>query len=330
MGRRRLVALAFALAVLLGLAGRLFAGNPNSGLLTLAGALCAGGALLAGIHQLGPRFGAPGLREGRSLLIVAGSLATLAVPWQIEIPPAHLSRLFGWQTPLAWVFAAALIAGSLFARWRWQGPGLALAGLALAAWGAWLGHLLLTREFSRLGFPFQVVDLLAVGWYVAVATFLLAAEGEAARRGEDDAALPGLPELLTWALLPGLGLVRLGRRSAGLGLLGAAGVVGFLLWLSAYGQDQFLYWSTFSYTPLLPPPRLRNDVTALLGVLILLVLASLAWTVLTMKEERQPRRQLSSWAGLGQAAEPEGPPAGPGADRPDGSAPRPSAEPPGA
>lgn len=307
MGSRRLTAAAFVLAALLGAASRVWASNPNSGLLVLLGAACAGGGLLAASHEIGPRLGLPQLGEGRSLLVIAGSLTALAVPWQTQIPPAHLDRLFGWQTPAAWFFIAALIVGTLVGRPRLRGVALAVAGTALAAWVAWLGHLLLTPEVTRLRFPFQVVDLLAVGWYLAAITFLVAAEGEAARRSADDTAPPRLSELLAWALLPGLGLVRLGRRATGLAWLGAGGVVGFLLWLSAYGQDQFLYWSTFSYTVLLPPARSRGDVTALLWLLALLLVTSFLSTLWAARRERQPRRQLASWRGLGQTGEPDSP-----------------------
>ncbi|MDQ6901258.1 MAG: hypothetical protein M3072_17470 [Candidatus Dormibacteraeota bacterium] len=307
MERRRLIAAALVVAAVLGAASRLWASNPNSGLLVLAGAACAGGGLLAASHEIGPRLGLPQLGQGRSLLVIAGSLTALAVPWQTQIPPAHLDRLFGWQTPAAWIFVAALIAGTLVGRPRVQGIALTLAGTALAAWVVWLGHLLLTPEVTRLGFPFQVVDLLAVGWYLAVITFLIAAEAEAARRSEDEGGPARLPELLVWSFLPGLGLVRSGRRPAGLAWLGAGGVVGFLLWLSAYGQDQFLYWSTFSYTVLLPPARSRGDVTALLWLLALLLVTSFLSTLWAARGERQPRRQLESWTSLGQAGEPDSP-----------------------
>ncbi|MDQ6899032.1 MAG: hypothetical protein M3072_05915 [Candidatus Dormibacteraeota bacterium] len=152
---------------------------------------------------------------------------------------------------------------------------------------------------------FRVVDLLAVGWYVAAISFLVAAEGEAARRSQDEAVPPRLPEVLGWALLPGLGLVRLGRRGAGLAWLGAGAVIGFLLWVSAYGQDQFLYWGTFSNTVLLPPARSRADVTGLLWLVALLLLTSLLSTLWAARREGQPPRRLASWTGLGESAEPD-------------------------
>ncbi len=300
VGSGRLTAAAFVLAALLGAASRVWASNPNSGLLVLVGAACAGVGLLAASHNIGPRLGLSELGEGRSLLVIAGSLTALAVPWQTQIPPAHLDRLFGWQTPAAWFCIAALITAALVRRPVVRGFALTVAATALAAWVAWLGHLLLTPEVTRLSFPFQVVDLLAVGWYLAAITFLVAAEGEAARRSAEDTGAPRLSELVVWALLPGLGLVRLGRRAAGLAWLGAGGVLGFLLWVSAYGQDQFLYWSTFSYTVLLPPARSRGDVTALLWLLALLLVTSFLSTLWAARRERQPRPELASWTGLGQ------------------------------
>jgi hypothetical protein len=290
-GARRLVVVAWALAVLLGLAYLGFRGNENAGLLLVAALACAGLGLLRVLIGLLQAF--DGAASGlwgyeQETVVIALSLVSLFTPWRVEISLAGAGVIPGWQSPLAWVGLLAL-APSLSRRLRrWEGFGLAVSGLALAGWLAWAGWLLVTPGFSRLHFPFQPLDLVGVGWYLGLAAWVVAVDGAAGRRGWELSGGGGPFAVLPWAAVPGAGLVRLARPALGRVYLLAAAFLVFLLRLTAYTPAEFAYNADGNR---LPNPVPRTDALALAALLALFWLATIAHTVRAARSPEPDRRQ---------------------------------------
>src|SRR5258707_4868106 len=76
--------------------------------------------------------GRPGFRSRNAsvldFVVAVSVIASVASPWWISVPPAHLQETFGFQTPACWLAAVALFI-ALFAEARAAGG--ALAGVRL-------------------------------------------------------------------------------------------------------------------------------------------------------------------------------------------------------
>jgi hypothetical protein len=275
----RLVVVLWALAaVALGLFG-LARANPNAGLFLIAAGVLAGAGLVGVLTMLiqhvdGAEVGAWGYE--REMLVIALLALSLAVPWRIEVGIARAGDIFGWSTPLSWLAALGLVPAVTRRLRRHESVGLAFSAVALAAWLGWTTWLAFSPAFRSLGFPFLPVDLLGDGWYLAVAAWAIAVDGAAARAAWEHDGRVSTPVLLSWAMAPGAGLVRLEHRVGGrFWLLGVAAAV-FLLRGTGYSPVEFAYWSSIGGR--LPPVAPRNDFTVLAGVLVIVWLASVAVT----------------------------------------------------
>src|SRR5258706_16425522 len=98
--------------------------------------------------------GRPGFRSRNAsvldFVVAVSVIASVASPWWISIPPAHLQETFGFQSPACWLAAIALFI-ALFAEARTAVVALAVVELGLIAWlgrGQWG---VTTPRFARAG-----------------------------------------------------------------------------------------------------------------------------------------------------------------------------------
>ena len=173
---------AWALALVSWVAYLAFRGNQNAGLLLIASAFCAGLGLLRVLVALLQRF--DGTASGvwgyeHETAVIALSLVALFTPWRIDIALTGAGGILGWQSPLPWITLLALVPSLSRRLARWEGVSLAVSGAGLAAWLGWSAWLLFTPAFSRLHFPFQPLDLVGIGWYLALGAWVVAVDGAA-------------------------------------------------------------------------------------------------------------------------------------------------------
>ncbi len=215
-------------------------------------------------------------------LIVALCLITsVASPWWISIPPAHLAETFGFQSPVCWLVVIALL-GALYADLRAAVIAVVLVEAVLIAWFAWAMWVVTTSRFTSLGFPFIGTDLIGAGWYAA-AIALLVTTGVVVRELTARDVPVGWD---LWALtaIPGYGLARLGQWDRGLiwtTLFSAA------LYFGSTDSPDPTQFAEYGRTGNVPPAYPREPE------LVLLALAALLW-VLSVVITAWWRRRLAS------------------------------------
>jgi hypothetical protein len=249
--------------------------NENSQILLIIALFCAGLALTFAMASGLQQVGGLALRlSGRSPLdigIVGLAALSLLTPWTIEITMANLHQVFGWTNPLGWVVALALVLSVMESARPYHGVALAAAGLALAAWVGWADWMLATPSFSRLQFTFMPVDLISTGWYAALIGWLIAVDAFASRHARDPKPSQAR-DVWPLALVPGMGLVRLGFPGRGRLWLAATLLATAFIGIAAVNDSEFSYWAQYLT---LPPDRGRLDVviaTAVLGIVFILSL----------------------------------------------------------
>jgi hypothetical protein len=178
--------------------------------------------------------------------------------------------VFGWTNPLAWVVAVCLLLSVMQSARPYHGLALTAAGVALLAWVGWAGWLLTTASFSKLPFTFMPVDLISTGWYAGLIGLLIAVDAFASRRARGQKVAQGR-DVWPLALVPGMGLVRLGFFGKGRIWLAAALVALAFIGISAVNDSEFSYWAHYNT---LPPDRGRLDVVLGAAALGLVLLAS--------------------------------------------------------
>jgi hypothetical protein len=216
-------------------------------------------------------------------LIVALCLITsVASPWWISIPPAHLAETFGFASPACWLVVIALFA-ALYADLRAAVIALMLVEAVLLAWFAWAMWVVTTPRFTSLGFPFIGTDLIGAGWYAAAIALLVAA-GVVVRELTDN-DVPARWDLWALTAIPGYGLARLGHMDRGLiwtTLFSAA------LYFGSTDSPDPTQFAEYARTANVPPPYPRGPEWVLLAVAALLFVLSVVVTV------RQRQRQLDA------------------------------------
>ena len=202
------------------------------------------------------------------------AIASVASPWWISVPPAHLAETFGFQTPACWLAVIAL-AAALFADLRIAVLAIAVVEIVLVAWFGWAMWVVTTPRFSTLGFPFIGTDLIGPGWYAAAIALLVAA-GVVVKE-LNDRETPARWDFWLLTTLPGYGLARLGRWSAGLAWTAFFSAALYFASTDSPDPSQF---AEFGRTANVPPPYPREPEWVLLALAALLWMVSVAVTVL--------------------------------------------------
>jgi hypothetical protein len=264
-----LVAAPFAVAYLL------TRGNPNSQVLLIIAVFCAGlavtFAMASGLQQVGGLALRLSGRSSRDIMIVGLAALSLLTPWTIAIDVANLHQIFGWTNPLAWLLALGLLISVMESARPYQGQALVAAGLALLGWVLWTAFMITTPAFRHFHFSFTPVDLLSTGWYAGLIGWLVAVDHFAAGRARDRKPAQAR-DVWPLALVPGMGLLRLGFAGRGrLWLAGALLAVAFL-GVSAVNDSEFSYWAHYNTVP---PDRGRLDVGISAVALGLILLGSM-------------------------------------------------------
>jgi hypothetical protein len=194
-------------------------------------------------------------------------LIALLTPWSVPVRSLHWPQVFGWQSPLPALAIAAMALVYLPRVRRHATPMLVISGLALLAWLGWVSVQLLTPSFRRSGFPFLPIDLLGEGWYIASLAFVVTLDGLAVRASADDHPATAR-DVWPFAIVPGMGLVRLHYAVRGRLWFFAFAVAIFLLQTTAVGVEEFQYFASLGE---LPPGRPRT------AALIPSIFALLLW-----------------------------------------------------
>jgi hypothetical protein len=200
-------------------------------------------------------------------------IASVASPWSISIPPAHLSEAFGFQTPLCWLAVIGLV-GILFLEGRSAVIALVVVEVVIIGWFGWAMLVVTTPRFTSLPFPFVGTDLIGPGWYAAAVGLLIAAGGLV--KDLHDRDVPVGSELWVLIVLPGYGLARLDQWLRGLVwtvLFSAA-----LYFGSTDSPDPTLF-ADYGASGNVPPPMPRGPEYVLLGLAAILWVLSIAVTL---------------------------------------------------
>ena len=268
---RNLVIGLLLVAVPFGIAYLLTRTNSNAEVLLIVAVFCVGLALLFAMASGLQHVGAVAIRlSGRSpldIMIVGLAALSLLTPWTIEVAVGNLYQVFGWINPLGWVVAICLLLSVMQSARPYHGVALTVAGVALVAWVGWVAWLLTSPSFRNLPFTFVPVDILSTGWYAGLIGWLIAVDALASRRARLPKVAPK-KEVLLLALVPGMGLVRLGFSGRGRLWLAAAVLAIAFMGISAVNDSEFGYWAHYLTVP---PDRGRLDVVigaAALGLVL--------------------------------------------------------------
>jgi hypothetical protein len=294
---RGLLALA---AVFVG-AFALMRSNANAGIFVVLAVVCVGFALVAlfarGLQRYGGSLLTRSGRSERELLIGGLLLTALLTPWSTAIPPVHWAQQFGWQSPLALVIVAALVIVRVHRLRRYRLPAILTAGIGLLAWIAWVSAQLLTPAFRATDFPFLPIDLLGEGWSIALLAFIVTVDGTAVEAARDDQ--PARPAVVwPFALVPGMGLVRMAYTARGRLWLAATVFAAFLVQANGIDWAEFQYYGSLGS---LPEPRPRG------AVVIPLALGVVVWLASLWDTRRKLQLERTEAASLGRSFEQRGP-----------------------
>ena len=201
-------------------------------------------------------------------------IASIASPWWVSVPPAHLQETFGFESPGCWVAVIALLI-ALVVEARAAVVAVAVVELVLIASFGWAMWVVTTPRFAQLGFPFVGTDLMGPGWYAAAIGLLVAAA--VVVKELEDRDVPIGKEMWILAALPGFGLIRLGSWNRGLvwtALFSAA------LYFASTDSPDPAQFIEYGRTGNVPPPIPRGPewiLLALAALLFVLSIAATAW-----------------------------------------------------
>lgn len=249
---RTLVRGLLGLGILLGIGWVLTRNNPNSGLFVFLGLVCFGlvgvSLFVGGVQRFGGTILQRTGRSERDFLTGGLLLIALLTPWSVSIPTLHWPQVFGWQSPPAVIAVIALLLVRIPRLRPIAWPAILLAALALLAWLGWVVAQLFTPAFRNSGFPFLPIDLIGEGWYIALAAFALTIDGMAVEAASDER--PALSRhVWAYAIVPGLGLVRLQYPIRGRIWLLAFTFCVLLIQANAVSSSEFQYFGSFLGLP---------------------------------------------------------------------------------
>jgi hypothetical protein len=208
------------------------------------------------------------------------AIASIASPWWISVPPAHLAETFGFQTPACWL-AVIAIGAALFVDLRVAVFAVAVVEVVLVAWFGWAMWVVTTPRFASLGFPFIGTDLIGPGWYAAAIALLVAAGVVVKELNDRD--VPAGWDFWVLTSVPGYGLARLGRWSSGLvwtALFSAA------LYFASTDSPDPAQFTEYGRSNNVPPVYPRGPEW------VLLVLAAVLWVLSVAVTVSRRQRQL--------------------------------------
>jgi hypothetical protein len=209
-------------------------------------------------------------------------LIALLTPWSVPVRTLHWPQVFGWQSPLPALALAAMALVYLPVVRRYATAVVLVSGLALLAWVGWVSVQLLTPPFRHSGFSFLPIDLLGEGWYIASLAFVITVDGLAVQASADDHPATAR-DVWPFAIVPGMGLVRLHYAFRGRVWFFAFTLAIFLLQTTAVGVEEFQYFASLGG---LPPGRARTAALVPSIVAVLLWLLSVGDTRRRLRLER--------------------------------------------
>jgi hypothetical protein len=215
-------------------------------------------------------------------------LIALLTPWSVPVRSLHWPQLFGWQSPLPVLAITAMGLVYLPQLRRHATPAVVISGLALLAWAGWVSVQLLTTSFRHSGFPFLPIDLLGEGWYIAWLAFVITVDGLAVQASADDHPATAR-DVWPFAIVPGMGLVRLHYAFRGRFWFFAFAVAIFLLQTTAIGVEEFQYFASLGG---LPPGRSRT------AALLPGIFALLLWLLAVRDTRRRLRLEQTADASI--------------------------------
>jgi hypothetical protein len=200
-------------------------------------------------------------------------IASVASPWWVSVPPAHLAETFGFQSAPCWLVAIALLA-ALFLDLRAAVIAVGVVELVLVAWFGWAMWVVTTPRFTTLGFPFVGTDLIGPGWYAAAVGLVVAAAIVVKELNDRDVP-PGW-DFWVLAAIPGFGLARLGSWSRGLVW---TALVSASLYFGSTDSPDPAQFAEYGRSGNVPPPYPRWPELTLLALAGALWLAAAAVTL---------------------------------------------------
>jgi hypothetical protein len=166
--------------------------------------------------------------------------------------------------------------------------GLLVGGIALAAWFAWVVFALAQPDFTRLAFPFLPIDLLGVGWYAALAAWAVSLDALATADATDE-RVPRPADVWPFAIVPGLGIARMGMVARGRAWLIGSALLIILIQGDAYDPQQFAF---FGASGSLPEPRSRLPAAMAAAAFLVVYAASLFDTYRVLRRLRRQAGKL--------------------------------------
>jgi len=218
------------------------------------------------------------------VLTVICVVLALVSPWTIEIPQVHADVNFGFQNPICWLVVLAMFAALLTANAALRVAAALAAEFFLLVWFAWATWAAASSQYSSVDFPFIGIDLIGPGWFEA-ALGLFAIGAVAARQFHDQEVRPGL-EVWLLSLIPGMGLIRIGRTARG--VLWAVLVSAAIFLASVDSPVAPLFQPIAGHFDLPPPPPTRAPEWILLGAGLAFAAVGLVDTFLVKR--RLPQR----------------------------------------
>lgn len=209
------------------------------------------------------------------MLFAAGlMLIALLTPWSVPVRAVHWPQVFGWQSPVSVVAIGAMALLHIPRLRRYAVAAAFISGVALLAWLGWIVINLRAPIFLHSGFPFLPIDLLGEGWYIAALALAVTVDGMAVLASSDERPASAA-DVWPFAIVPGMGLVRMHYQLRGrLWFLGFAAAI-FLLQTNAAGVEEFQYYASLGG---LPPDRPRTGAAIAASLVLLVWILSLVDT----------------------------------------------------
>jgi hypothetical protein len=217
------------------------------------------------------------------VVVVVFLFLALISPWLAGITQVHTEVNFGFQNPACWLVVLTLVASVANTSTTIRLATLLAAEAVLVGWFAWVMWLATTAQYAGVDFKFIGIDLIGAGWYAA-ALGLFAVAAIVARRLHADESPVG-SDVLLLALVPGMGLMRIGRTARGVIWAVLVATAAFLSSVASPISAIFVPISGHLDLPANPPTRAPEWIL-LIGAVVLAV-ASVVDTIIVTRRPSQ-------------------------------------------